>query len=211
MTRLEVAIVACVLILSLAIVVAPKVSAGQSVVNDELRSTAMLVFSGFAFCAGVFLSPTQVLTAAHCLQNGIANLYVQSYLGWTAYAVERQQWHPEVDLAVLGLDRPLNHVRPVRLQWEVRLGEGITTIGAPRGNRFTMSWGRISKIERLSFDDGWGWVKHQTVLTDAPAYLGSSGGPVFNDEGELIGIVIRTMENLWALAVGPKTIGAYIQ
>jgi trypsin-like peptidase len=64
----------------------------------------------------------------------------------------------------------------------VRPGDRVTLIGSPRGLELSVSDGLISAVR----DSGEGYRLFQT---SAPASPGSSGGGMFNQFGELIGIV----------------------
>ena len=54
-------------------------------------------------------------------------------------------------------------------------------IGHPEGLRFTLSTGIISQILR-------------TIQISAPVSPGNSGGPVFDDKGELVAIVTSMVD-----------------
>jgi len=62
-----------------------------------------------------------------------------------------------------------------------KVGEKIVVIGNPRGYENTISDGLLSQIR----DTEWGHKLHQI---SAPISPGSSGSPVFNTKGEVIGI-----------------------
>lgn len=62
----------------------------------------------------------------------------------------------------------------------VRKGEKVTAIGSPLGLKNTLSTGIIS-----GFDDT---VGYQAFLFTAPISSGSSGGALFNDQGQVIGV-----------------------
>ena len=67
----------------------------------------------------------------------------------------------------------------------LNLGQSIFTIGAPQGLDKTVSRGIISAIRMT--DNG-----YQTIQTDAAISEGSSGGGLFSDSGELIGVLAAT-------------------
>ena len=71
---------------------------------------------------------------------------------------------------------------------QVAVGGSVTLIGAPRGLESTVSNGIISATR----DSGEGYRLFQT---NAAASSGSSGGGMFNDAGQLIGIVTLKISN----------------
>lgn len=65
----------------------------------------------------------------------------------------------------------------------VSIGEDVLVMGAPRGMEQTVTRGIVSAIR----DSGKG---HRLIQTDAAISPGSSGGGMFNSEGELIGLTV---------------------
>tara|TARA_Y100001970_G_scaffold242577_1_gene307143 strand:- start:25186 stop:26574 length:1389 start_codon:yes stop_codon:yes gene_type:complete len=93
---------------------------------------------------------------------------------------------PKADIAVLKIDPSLTELTAV--QWgnsdNMRVGDWTIAIGNPLGLGGTVTAGILSAISR---DIGSGpYVKF--LQTDASINRGNSGGPLFNTEGEVIGI-----------------------
>ena len=70
---------------------------------------------------------------------------------------------------------------------QVQVGEQIIVIGNPEGLEQTVSNGLLSGIREL---DG-----RKLFQISAPISEGSSGSPVFNAHGEVIGVVVSTLES----------------
>jgi S1-C subfamily serine protease len=86
--------------------------------------------------------------------------------------------HATLDLLLLWIPRESGHadfVEPVASAIE---GENIFVIGHPEGLKFTLSTGIISRLDR------------EVLQVSAPISPGNSGGPVFDDKGNLVGIVV---------------------
>jgi S1-C subfamily serine protease len=64
-------------------------------------------------------------------------------------------------------------------------GAGVTAVGFPLGGPLTTSHGKVLGYEK----DPIGWSSLPMMLNDAPIQHGSSGSAVFNDDGELVGVV----------------------
>ena len=67
----------------------------------------------------------------------------------------------------------------------LQAGETLTALGYPSigGDTMTLTTGRYSGTQELQEIKGVTWIK-----TDTPIAPGSSGGPVFNDRREVIGV-----------------------
>lgn len=97
---------------------------------------------------------------------------------------------PNNDLAVLKADGfSVEQLQPATMgdSSEVRVGQRVFAIGNPFNERFTVTQGIISAVNRSS--SSFGGRSIQGVLqTDAALNPGNSGGPLFNLAGEVIGI-----------------------
>lgn len=129
-----------------------------------------------------------VMTAAHVVQT--ADLVEVEFVDGSKFTAAVVASDPVKDVALLKLDKLPEKVRPVKLadSDQVRIGEEVFIIGAPYGLSHTLTVGHISA--RHSNEDGYmGDIKAETFQTDAAINQGNSGGPMFNQRGEVIGIV----------------------
>jgi len=97
---------------------------------------------------------------------------------------------PLLDLAVVRVDPPLEGLTPLSMadpSAAVRIGEEVLAIGNPMGLERTLTRGVISGLNRLLAVSPMG-VALPMIQTDAAINPGSSGGPLLNRCGELIGI-----------------------
>lgn len=93
--------------------------------------------------------------------------------------------HKDLDLALLWVSREEGQgtfVQPIAMRANVAEGEPIFVIGHPKGLRFTLSTGIISR------------TAGSLVQISAPVSPGNSGGPVFDSRGELVGIVTSMVD-----------------
>ena len=88
--------------------------------------------------------------------------------------------HRRADLALLWMARhegSSEFAQPLVSEGAVREGSNVFVIGHPEGLNFTLTGGMVS---RLAGD---------IVQISAPVSPGNSGGPVYDDHGDLLGIV----------------------
>ena len=93
------------------------------------------------------------------------------------------------DLAVIKVDVDKDDLRqnliPVVIGNGVKTGQEVYTIGYPFGLGKSITRGIISGLNRSVSDDIWGL---KCIQTDASMNPGNSGGALFNNRGEAIGI-----------------------
>jgi S1-C subfamily serine protease len=93
--------------------------------------------------------------------------------------------HKSLDLLLLWVPREKGNasfVQPVAKGTTPSEGENVFVIGHPEGLRFTLSTGIISRMHG------------STIQMSAPVSPGNSGGPVFDDRGNLVGIVTSMVD-----------------
>jgi serine protease Do len=139
--------------------------------------------------SGVLVSSDgKVLTAAHVVQ--IADEITVHFLGGQTETARVIASEPRADLALLQLSHVPAGVQPVPMGDSniVQVGEQVFVVGAPYGIAHSLTVGYVS-----------GRHKPNTIYaemplaeflqTDAAINQGNSGGPMFNLNGEVIGIV----------------------
>ena len=100
------------------------------------------------------------------------------------------------DLATVKTDAPSDELHPATLgdSSSLRIGSVVAAVGNPFGLDGSLSTGVISGLDR-NFDDGSGSVAQRGLLqTDAAINEGSSGGALFNVNGEVVGVT-AALEN----------------
>jgi S1-C subfamily serine protease len=103
--------------------------------------------------------------------------------GWAAADVVAR--HRTLDLLLLWVPRETGigkFVQPLAKPPGPAEGENVFVIGHPEGLRFTLSTGIISRLHG------------STIQISAPVSPGNSGGPVFDDRGDLIGVVTSMVD-----------------
>lgn len=158
-----------------------------------LQSSQLAATSVGGLGSGVLIGPTRVLTAAHVVQA--ANEVVVEFPNGekiTATVVASRQSH---DVALLELEHAAA-VSPVELgdSDSVGVGDQIFVVGAPLGQAFTLTVGYVS-ARRTSPDMLGGASSLELIQTDAAINKGNSGGPMFNLDGEVVGIVSHILSS----------------
>jgi V8-like Glu-specific endopeptidase len=177
----------------------PEKAVGQSdsprtpaqILDENRGAVAVIVAAGDTSTklgTGVFLrSSGLLLTNLHVVEDtelvGV-KLPGRSDILWAKNA---RGFDSDNDLAILEVE--VSGVGTVALgdSDNVRVGEPIVVVSNPEGLEQTVSNGLISGIRDL---DG-----RKLFQITAPISEGSSGGPVFNERGEVIGVVVASLES----------------
>lgn len=127
--------------------------------------------------SGVVIAPGIVATNAHVVQGAIQ---VRVHTGGQPYAASAHIIAPEWDLCLLRV--PAFPVPPAELGPDEKpvLGSAMSSIGFPGGNGPIIQNGSLKSL--------WRFRGSHLLQSDAPVRPGSSGGGIFNLEGQLIGL-----------------------
>ncbi|MFL5540713.1 MAG: trypsin-like peptidase domain-containing protein [Longimicrobiaceae bacterium] len=172
---------------------APHAAAAQPDVVSITRRASPAVVTLYAYNStgrrtslgsGFFLSDGRIATNRHVVEGATriaAQAVNERELGSAQYA---EAVGRTADLAIL----PRIAAPPATLTLANRLpepGESVVVIGAPEGLSNTVSTGIVSAIRRIG--------GRTLVQISAPISHGSSGGPVLNMRGEVIGVSVSVL------------------
>ncbi len=95
------------------------------------------------------------------------------------------------DLAVLKVAQSATSLQPVTLgdSASLKVGQLTLTIGTPFGQEFTLTSGIISAVGRTIRSCDSCYPIAEAIQTDTPINPGSSGSPLLNQRGEVIGVI----------------------
>ncbi|MEU4157549.1 trypsin-like peptidase domain-containing protein [Actinoplanes sp. NPDC026670] len=129
-----------------------------------------------------------ILTALHVVDG--AESIELTYADGTTAAAQPASEDPARDIATLTPDKLPETLIPAVLGGGSRVGDDVVAIGNPLGLTFSTSSGVVSGLERvLNRDQGEADIEG-LIQFDAAVNPGNSGGPLINDRGQVVGIVI---------------------
>jgi S1-C subfamily serine protease len=137
-----------------------------------------------------FLIDTEghVITNSHVVE-GSEEVEVKFGTSDTNYTAEVVGTDPATDVALLKVDAPAERLRPLQLgdSEQVEVGDPVVAIGNPFGLDQTVTSGIVSALQRqIQAPNGFS-ISH-VIQTDAAINPGSSGGPLIDSSGRVIGI-----------------------
>ena len=198
---------------------APTLSASIAVVNNaQQQETLVALFqhvnpgvvaiktlgdqAGSLGSGFVYDAEGHIVTNYHVVE-GATQLEVDFTSGFKAYATIVGT-DLDSDLAVIKVDAPASELHPLPLgdSDSLQVGQTVVAIGNPFGLNSTMTVGIVSALGRTldsmhSTSSGGVFTAGDIIQTDAAINPGNSGGPLFNLNGEVIGInrAIRTVNS----------------
>lgn len=127
--------------------------------------------------SGILMDSTHVLTCFHMASAPDDEFFIYTYPFGEVVRASVENYNPAADLLLLKLDHPVKVTYKPVFQPKIKDGDGVTVVGNTLG---AMKWyvtrGIISGRERAY------------LMTDAGVYPGNSGGPWFNEKGEIVAI-----------------------
>ena len=119
-----------------------------------------------------------ILTSAHVIDEG-NSIVITMYNGQNYTANVIKKLGQNKDIALLKINSP-QEFKTVKFgdSEKIKVGQKVYAIGNPFGFNGTLTQGIVSRID---------YVKNR-IQTDAAINPGSSGGPLLNKNGEIIGI-----------------------
>ena len=137
----------------------------------------------------IISSDGYILTNFHVIETAYmhnAPLHVLMLDG-TSYEARVVGYDADSDVAVIKIDATGLHPVSIANSDEIRVGQRVYAVGNPFGDLvYTMTEGIVSALERVVTVDG---RSINTFQLSAAVNPGNSGGPVYDTNGDVIGIV----------------------
>jgi Trypsin-like peptidase domain len=136
--------------------------------------------------SGFYFEKNKIATNYHVIEN--ASKIVFKHIGSKTFhpVAKISSYSKSLDLAILSVKKAGNPLT-IRSNSNVNIGEKIIAIGNPRGLEGSVSEGIISATR------GDGNLKYFQITT--PISPGSSGGPLFDENGNVIGVTTATLKD----------------
>lgn len=161
----------------------------QQIAQTAFASTVLLVMEDdngqpLSFGSGFFISDGLIASNYHVVE-GASRGYAKLIGEKTKYDIEGYVAVDTVrDLVILKISSPGNPTLKVNDSDHCQVGEKVFAVGNPQGLEGTFSQGIISSIRDAGSD--------KLLQITAPISPGSSGGPVLNEQGKVIGVSVAT-------------------
>lgn len=142
--------------------------------------------------SGVIVTAAHVIVQTHGaspLETPARAVYVQFGDGDRVHAAV-VGWDPYDDVGVLRVSPHQHALDPIPFDNSsaVAIGQPVAAIGSPLGDPTSLSVGVVSQISQTIPSLMTSYDLPDAIQTDAPINPGSSGGPLLNAQGQLIGI-----------------------
>ena len=155
--------------------------------RQVVPSVVLITTSKGSLGSGVIVTDTgMVLTARHVVSDGgdISIVFADGTKtsGMIAAA------YPKIDIATLTPKKLPEVVVPAPLGGGVAVGSDVVAIGNPLGLRYSMTTGVVSGLNRTTKTKV--GALSGLIQFDAAVNPGSSGGPLLNAQGIVVGVVV---------------------
>ena len=149
-------------------------------------TTTPVVGSGFVISSDGYILTNYHVIKSDVTQGSSINVLFKDGTSYTASVVGSEE---ENDVAVLKIDA--DGLTPVTIgnSDTITVGEPVYAVGNPLGElEFTMTTGSVSALDRVIATESSSSAINMFQI-DAAVNSGNSGGPVYNAQGQVIGIV----------------------
>ncbi len=152
--------------------------------------------------SGFFISPQEIITNQHVVEGAYsAEIFTNEGYYDRITILNADE---DMDLAILRVDAEDEIPLQLNPDAELKPGQPVIAIGHPLGLEQTVSDGLISSVQTID--------QVQFVQITAPISLGSSGSPLLDQQGRVIGVVfgiIQEGQNL-NFAIGIQTLTEFL-
>jgi S1-C subfamily serine protease len=149
---------------------------------ELLHRSTVLVEHAKGHGTGTIVGPSAVLTAYHVVQE--SPLEVRFFAGPTKTGKVVWQ-NPILDLALVQVEVPDGYPVPEWSCADLHAGQHLVSIGHPIQSRWVATGGYLPQSEAFG-DIG-------LVSLGFPIGLGTSGGPVFDSDGRVVGVALAIL------------------
>lgn len=173
----------CVVAILLAI---PLSASAISFNAEEKYNSVFVITSGDSLGSGFAIGENCIITNAHVIGNS-KNIQLATQDG-KRYKAKLIGMDEDKDIAVLSVSGVKFIPLKVADYDALKVGTDVYAIGAPKSMAYTLTKGVVSAKDRKIGG-------HSYIQTDAAINEGNSGGPLIDDEGNVIGVNTLKLNN----------------
>jgi len=155
--------------------------AGSNKYKDMINASVS-IYNNMKFGSGVFIDDNVILTAGHCLTSNSVKIELSdgTILESSDFYVDDKE---DVGFIFVEADEPA--IAKVSA-YPGEIGDTVYLVGNPydRLLKFTITKGILSSLDRDMY------IWEDLIQTDAEGAPGSSGGPLYDSRGRVIGICV---------------------
>lgn len=174
---------------------------GMNFTPEETFDSVVVVYTDVSVGSGFSVKENMIITNAHVVKD-YKSVTVKLYDGTTVRGTV-QKTDTEKDLALIEVDRKMV---PLEISSDdLKIGQEVYAIGAPKDMTYTMTKGIISALDRK--------LRNNTyVQIDASVNEGNSGGPLVDENGRAVGVITLKASNAEGIgfAIKAKDVNAFI-
>ena len=182
----------CALIVSLAGAASAFANTAAEIAKRAFASTVLVVIENgngqpLLLASGFVVREHAIVTNMHVIERASQG-FAKQIDSETKHKLEGiLQADSSHDLAVLLVPSLSAPALPIGDSTKLAVGDTVYAVGNPRGLEGTFSQGIVSGIRKID---------SETILQiTAPISPGSSGGPILNEQGEVVGVAVATFED----------------
>ncbi len=165
-------------------------------VAEQLQASTLVVDTLDGMGSAFYIDEHEVITNRH-VSNDLKIVFLTDSQGHTCIG-DKVYSEVETDLSLLSTNCKGT---PLKVTESVKLGQSVIVMGHPRTAKFFLTKGIVSSLRTK-------YIFHDS-FTDS----GSSGGPVVNLSGELIGVSVSKVEGTFNMsaAISGKELNAFMK
>ncbi len=171
---------------------------------EAVYESVFVIYSGNAIGSGFAVGENCIISNAHVISDP-SEVVVRTY-GGEAYAAIIIGMDERRDIAVLGVEGVTLQYLKLADQDELRVGDDVFAVGAPKSMAYTLTKGILSAKDRMIGSDSY-------FQLDAAINEGNSGGPLLNERGEVLGVNTMKLADSEGigLAIPMETVCEYLR